>query len=270
MIQAPNIDPVAFHLGPLSVRWYGLMYLLGFFLFAVLGRVHAKLPQYRSWTPKQIDDFLFYAIFGVILGGRLGEIIFYQPQLIWTNPIQIFKIWEGGMSFHGGLIGVLLVIWWFGRRTHRGFWEVADFVAPLIPLGLAAGRIGNFINGELYGRVTHVPWAMVFPNSDGLPRHPSQLYEFALEGLLLFCVLWWYSGKPRPRAAVSGLFLIGYGLCRSFVEFYRSPDWVWYLGGGIHITSGQALCVPMIIAGIIIMVWAYRRKTPPAEPAEIV
>ena len=257
MIQAPQIDPVAFSAGPLSVRWYGLMYVVGFALFAFLGRIQRKRPQYQDWKIVEIDDFLFYAILGAILGGRLGYILFYKPLYYLENPLQIIRVWEGGMSFHGSLVTIMLIMVWFARKKHRSFWNVADFIAPLIPLGLAAGRIGNFINKELYGRITSVPWAMDF--GDHLPRHPSQLYQAATEGVLLFIVLWLYSAKPRPQGAVGGLFLAGYGACRFFIEFFRQPDsFMGYFVFGL--TAGQLYSLPMILGGIGIMVWAYRKK----------
>lgn len=265
MIQAPHIDPIAFSVGPLDVRWYGLMYLVGFILFAVLGRIQRKRPQYQGWRVSQIDDFLFYAIFGIIIGARLGYVLFYKPVFYFNHPLEIIKMWEGGMSFHGGLVGFLLAVFWFSKKTRRTFFQVGDFVAPLVPLGLCAGRIGNFINGELVGRVTSVPWAMNFGQPDSLPRHPSQLYQAALEGVLLFIVLWIYSKKPRPAGAISGLFLAGYGICRFIVEFFRQPDaFMGYLQFGL--TAGQWYSVPMVVAGIGLMVWAYCKHSNKSDP----
>lgn len=252
----PQIDPVALSLGPLSIHWYGLMYLLAFAFVWLLGRFRANRSD---WQANQFDDLLFYGAIGVIIGGRLGYALFYDLPASLANPLSLLKIWQGGMSFHGGLLGVLVAFWYFGRKTGKSFFEVSDFIAPLVPVGLMLGRIGNFINGELWGRVSDVPWAMVFPGAGPLPRHPSQLYQAALEGLLLFIILWFYSAKPRPRAAVSGLFLLGYGVFRFIVEFVRVPDPQYgYLAFG-WLTMGQILCLPMILGGIAMMVWAYRR-----------
>lgn len=254
----PQIDPVAISLGPLSIHWYGLMYLLGFAFVWLLGRYRAAR---HDWQVGQLEDLLFYGALGVILGGRLGYALFYDLPANLDNPLNLLKIWQGGMSFHGGLIGVLIAFWYFGRKTGKSFFEISDFIAPMVPVGLMLGRIGNFINGELWGRVSDLPWAMVFPGAGPLPRHPSQLYQAALEGLLLFIVLWIYSAKPRPRAAVSGLFLLGYGLFRFIVEFVRIPDPQYgYLAFG-WLTMGQILCLPMVIGGAMMMVWAYRRQT---------
>ena len=259
MLVYPNFDPVAFRIGPLAVRWYGLMYLVGFVLFVVLGRVRARRLAAAGWRTTDIDDMLFFGVFGVILGGRLGYVLFYKPLYYFGHPLEIFEVWHGGMSFHGGFLGVLIALWLFARLRHKALLSVTDFVAPLCPLGLAAGRLGNFINGELVGRPTTLPWGMVFPEVDQTPRHPSQLYEFGLEGVLLFVILWVYALRSRPRGAVSGLFLIGYGTFRFIAEFARAPDsFLGYLAGGL--TMGQWLSMPMIIAGIAMMLWAYRRK----------
>ena len=206
MLVHPQFDPVAFSIGPIAVRWYGLMYLVGFVLFVVLGRMRARRSFLTGWRPSDVDDMLFYGVFGVIVGGRLGYVLFYKPLYYAAHPLEIFAVWQGGMSFHGGFLGVLVALWVFARVRHKRWLEVVDFVAPLCPLGLAAGRLGNFINGELVGRVTDVPWAMVFPQVDNLPRHPSQLYQFAGEGVALFLILWFYGSRPRPTGAVSGLF----------------------------------------------------------------
>ena len=254
----PQFDPVALSIGPLSVHWYGLMYLLAFVLFVLMGRVHAKqLPQ-AGWTNQAIDDLLFYGALGVVLGGRLGYVLFYKPGYYLGHPLEIFALWQGGMSFHGGLLGVLIAMGLYGKKHGRSFFEVTDFIAPLVPLGLAAGRMGNFINGELVGRVTDVPWAMVFPRTDYLPRHPSQLYQFACEGLLLFALLWWYASKPRPRAAVSAVFLMGYGLARFVAEFGREPDDFLGLLFG-NLSMGQWLSLPMILAGIVMYRYSQRQ-----------
>ena len=250
MLVHPDFNPIAVSIGPLAIRWYGLMYLAAFAAFWWLGtrRIGAgRAPITRA----QFDDLLFFGILGVILGGRLGYVVFYKPAYYLAHPVEIFAIWQGGMSFHGGFLGVLLAMAWYSRKSAKSWWEVLDFVAPLVPLGLAAGRLGNFINGELYGRVTDVAWGMVFasPGAGGQPRHPSQLYQFGLEGIALFAFLWWYSGKPRPRGAVSATFLIGYGAARFIAEFTREPDaFLGYLA--LNLTMGQWLSVPMIAAGI--------------------
>jgi phosphatidylglycerol---prolipoprotein diacylglyceryl transferase len=255
---APDIDPVAIYLGPLKIHWYGLMYLVGFLGGWWLGIYRAKRPG-SGWHPQEVADFLFYAALGVILGGRIGYVLFYNFGYYLAHPIEIFYIWTGGMSFHGGLLGVIIAMWLYARRTHRSFFAVSDFVALLTPLGLGAGRLGNFINHELWGRVTDVPWGMVFPNAGSLPRHPSQLYEFTLEGVVLFLVLWIYARKPRPEAAVSGMFLFCYGVFRFLVELVREPDaQLGYLAFG-WVTMGQVLSLPMILLGIWMIWWAHQR-----------
>jgi len=267
MLVHPQFDPIAFQIGPLAVRWYGLMYLVAFALFVALGKVRARRNLLTGWHPRDVDDMLFYGVFGVILGGRLGYVLFYKPLYYLAHPIEILQVWSGGMSFHGGFLGVLAALWFFARHRDKRFLDVTDFVAPLVPLGLAAGRLGNFINGELVGRVTDVPWAMVFPQVDGLPRHPSQLYQFGLEGVLLFLVLWWYAGRTRPMGAVSAMFLIGYGAFRFIAEFAREPDnFLGVLAGGL--TMGQWLSLPMMAAGVGMLVWSYRRAGK-AEPTVI-
>jgi phosphatidylglycerol---prolipoprotein diacylglyceryl transferase len=258
MLVHPQFDPVAFHVGPLAVRWYGLMYLAGFILFVVLGRRRARAEMLTGWRMADVDDMLFFGVFGVILGGRLGYVLFYKPLYYFAHPLEIFEVWHGGMSFHGGFLGVLIALWFFARRRNKSLLDVTDFVAPLCPLGLAAGRLGNFINAELVGRPTDVPWAMVFPQVDQLPRHPSQLYEFGLEGVLLFIVLWIFASRRRPRGAVSGLFLVGYGTFRFIAEFAREPDnFLGLLAGGL--TMGQWLSMPMVVIGVVMMLFAYRR-----------
>ncbi|MBO6851956.1 MAG: prolipoprotein diacylglyceryl transferase [Marinobacter sp.] len=259
MLQHPQIDPVAISLGPLKIHWYGLTYLVGFVAGWWLGRLRARKP----WSPlneDQVGDLLFYIALGVILGGRFGYVVFYNFDAFIADPLWLLRVWEGGMSFHGGLLGVMLAMWWYGRKVGSGFWRMADFVAPLVPVGLGAGRIGNFINGELWGKPTDVPWGMVFPQApDALARHPSQLYQFALEGVLFFIILWWFSAKPRPRMAVSGLFLVCYGVFRFLVEFVRQPDpQLGYLAFD-WLTMGQVLSFPMILAGAGLMLFAYRR-----------
>jgi phosphatidylglycerol:prolipoprotein diacylglycerol transferase len=264
MLVHPQFDPVAFHVGPLAVRWYGLMYLVGFVLFVVLGKIRARQNLLTGWHPRDVDDMLFFGVFGVILGGRLGYVLFYKPLYYFEHPLEVLALWQGGMSFHGGFLGVLIVLALFARRRHKRWLEVTDFVAPLMPLGLAAGRLGNFINGELWGRPATVPWAMVFPQVDSVPRHPSQLYEFGLEGIALFVLLWIYARRRRPVGAVSGLFLIGYGSFRFLVEYAREPDN--FLGVlALGWTMGQWLSLPMIVAGIGLMLWAYWRAGK-AEP----
>ncbi len=257
MLIHPQFDPIAVHLGPLAIRWYGLMYLVGFAAVWWFGRLRIKVNPQGVWNLKDLDDALFYGILGTILGGRLGYVLFYKFGDYLAAPWKIFYVWEGGMSFHGGFLGVVLALWWFARNRKQDWLAITDFIAPLVPLGLGAGRIGNFINAELWGRAATVPWAMVFPNVDSVPRHPSQLYEFALEGVVLFTLLWWFSARPRPRGAVSGLFLIGYGAFRFMVEFTREPDS--FLGLlALGLSMGQWLSAPMVIAGVAMMVWAYR------------
>ncbi|MFQ1787368.1 prolipoprotein diacylglyceryl transferase [Aeromonas veronii] len=252
-----QIDPVAFSLGPLSVRWYGLMYLFGFAFAMWLAGRRADAPN-SGWTRNEVSDLLFYGFLGVILGGRVGYVLFYNFDLFLADPTYLFKIWTGGMSFHGGLIGVITAMIWFAHKTKRHFFTVADFVAPLIPFGLGVGRIGNFLNGELWGRVTDVPWAIIFPEAGPEPRHPSQLYQFALEGVVLFIILNLFWRKNLPRGAISGMFLLFYGLFRFLVEFVRQPDS--QLGLYFQeISMGQILSTPMIIAGAL-MIWAaYKR-----------
>ena len=252
-----QIDPVAFSLGPLSVRWYGLMYLFGFAFAMWLAGRRADAPN-SGWTRNEVSDLLFYGFLGVILGGRIGYVLFYNFDLFLADPTYLFKIWTGGMSFHGGLIGVITAMIWFAHKTKRHFFTVADFVAPLIPFGLGVGRIGNFMNGELWGRVTDVPWAIIFPEAGPEPRHPSQLYQFALEGVVLFIILNLFWRKNPPRGAISGMFLLFYGLFRFLVEFVRQPDS--QLGLYFQeISMGQILSTPMIIIGAL-MIWvAYKR-----------
>jgi phosphatidylglycerol:prolipoprotein diacylglycerol transferase len=256
MLVHPNIDPIAFSVGPLAVRWYGLMYLLGFGAAWWLGV--RRIEQGRApVTRHQFDDMVFLAVLGVILGGRLGYVLFYKPGHYLEHPLEIFYVWQGGMSFHGGLLGVMLAMLFVAWRHRIDYLHLMDFVAPVCPLGLAAGRMGNFINGELWGRVTDAPWGMVFRGAGPDPRHPSQLYEFAGEGLVLFVLLWWYSAKPRPRGRISGLFLIGYGALRFLAEFAREPDaFLGFLALGL--TMGQWLCLPMIAGGIALWVWSRR------------
>ena len=261
MLIHPQIDPVAISVGPLSIHWYGLMYLLGFTLFILLGRYRIKHNPHSAFTYEILDDALFYGMLGVILGGRLGHVLFYQFGYYLEHPLHIFAIWEGGMSFHGGFLGVFVAMILLARKHKLSWLTVTDFVIPLIPLGLAAGRIGNFINGELWGRHTDVPWGMVFPYVDEFPRHPSQLYQFALEGVLLFIVIWIYSSKPRATGAVTGMFMIGYGVLRSFAEFFREPEDGFMGILTLGVTMGQWLSIPMVLAGIAALMWS-RRQSP--------
>ncbi|MDG0025875.1 prolipoprotein diacylglyceryl transferase [Trinickia sp. Y13] len=289
MLIHPNFDPVAIHFGPLAVRWYGLMYLVGFILAVVIARLRLRLPHVaaQGWTARDIDDILFYGVLGTILGGRLGYVLFYKADYYLAHPLDIFKVWQGGMSFHGGFLGVTLAMVLFAYQRKRTWLQVTDFVAPMVPTGLAAGRLGNFINGELWGRVTdpQAPWAMMFQSASNddalwlaahpqlaakwnltpifaqyhmLPRHPSELYEIALEGIALFLVLFFFTRKPRPVGAASAVFLIGYGLARFIVEFAREPDD--FLGLlALGLSMGQWLSLPMIVVGTILLVWSYRR-----------
>lgn len=257
MIPYPEIDPVAFSIGPLSVRWYGLMYLVGFAGAYYLCSKRAAKPN-SGWTRDDVENLIFYGAIGVVVGARVGYMLFYQFPSLLSDPISMLKVWEGGMSFHGGLLGVCLAVLIFAIKQNRRFFDVLDFGSPMVPIGLGAGRIGNFIGGELWGRSTDVPWAMVFPRADNLPRHPSQLYEFALEGVVLFLILFWFSSKPRPRMAVAACFLLFYGIFRFLVEFTRQPDaHLGFIAFG-WLSMGQLLCVPMILGGIGMLAWAYK------------
>ena len=273
-------DPVAFSIGPLSVHWYGITYLLAFLFFWAYGSWLARNREWWGWSPQDVGDMLFYGMLGVVVGGRTGYVLFYAMDSFLENPLFLFKITQGGMSFHGGLLGVMAAMWWFGRKSGRSFWDVADFVAPLVPIGLGLGRLGNFIGGELWGRISGAPWAMVFANAiqpggwqsaelraawesgalDHLARHPSQLYQAFGEGLGLFVLLAVYSRLPRPTAAVSGLFLVGYGAFRFMAEFFREPDTHIGFIGGQWLTMGMILSLPMIAAGAVIMAAAYRYR----------
>ena len=256
MLVHPSIDPIAFSVGPLAVRWYGLMYLAGFAAGWWLG-VRRIAKGQAPITRAQLDDLLFLIVLGVILGGRLGYVLFYKPGYYAAHPLEIFYIWQGGMSFHGGLLGVMLAMVFAARRHGVDWLRLMDFIAPLCPLGFAAGRLGNFINAELPGRVTDLPWGMVFPGAGDAPRHPSQLYQFALEGVVLFIFLWWFSSKPRPRGQVSAMFLLGYGVLRFIAEFGREPDsFIGYLALGL--TMGQWLCLAMIAGGAALFAWSRR------------
>jgi phosphatidylglycerol:prolipoprotein diacylglycerol transferase len=266
MLVHPQFDPIAFSLGPVAVRWYGLMYLVAFALLFLLGRARIRAAS-PSVPPKfgqrDLEDLLFWGAIGTVMGGRLGYVLFYKPAHFLSHPLEIFMVWQGGMAFHGGLIGVIAAMALFARRRGWRFLQISDFVAPLVPLGLAAGRMGNFINGELWGRPTTVPWGMVFPQAgDGIARHPSQLYQFAGEGILLFLVLWLYSSRPRAMGAISGLFLVGYGVMRFLAEFAREPDA--FLGLlGLGLSMGQWLSLPMIALGLALM--GFSRRAAPAE-----
>jgi len=254
----PVIDPIAISIGPLDIRWYGLMYLVGF-LFAFWMANRQCDSSNGVWTREQASDLLFYGFMGVIFGGRAGYVFFYQMPLFLENPLYLFKIWEGGMSFHGGVLGVVSAIIFYALQNKRSILSVGDFIVPLLPVGLGAGRIGNFINSELWGRVTDSPFGIVFHNAGALPRHPSQLYEFALEGVVLFIMLLWFSRKPRPAGSVAGLFLLGYGVFRIIVEFAREPDaHLGFLTFGL--TMGQILSLPMVIAGIALISYGYLAK----------
>jgi phosphatidylglycerol---prolipoprotein diacylglyceryl transferase len=268
MLVHPQFDPVAFSLGPVAVRWYGLMYLVGFALFWSLGCLRAR-DVWRGMSRQDVEDLLFFGVLGVIIGGRLGYVLFYKPGYYLEHPLEAFMLWKGGMASHGGIIGVITVMWLFARARGKSFLQVADFVVPLVPLGLAAGRLGNFINGELWGRPADPnvwPWAMIFPQAgDGLPRHPSQLYQAGLEGVLLFVLLWWYSRRPRPAGCVAAAFLIGYGLLRFIAEFGREPDD--FLGLlALRLSMGQWLSVPMIVAGIGFFIY-FQSLAPAGAPA---
>ena len=259
MLIYPAIDPVAFHLGPLAVHWYGLMYLIGFLAAWILLTWRIRVSP-RGFQAAQVSDLLFYGALGIILGGRIGYMLFYDFGDLIHQPWRLFMIWQGGMSFHGGLLGVIIAMWLYGRKIGKSLGELTDFIAPVVPIGLGAGRIGNFINSELWGRVTDVPWAMVFPNGGDMPRHPSQLYEFFLEGIVMFLVLWIFSRKERPRWAVSGLFLVCYGIFRFCVEFFREPDvQIGYVALGL-VTKGQLLSLPMILLGAVMLIWAYSKR----------
>ncbi|MFM8755970.1 MAG: prolipoprotein diacylglyceryl transferase [Limnohabitans sp.] len=264
MLQHPDIHPVALQLGPLAIHWYGLTYLaaFGFFYFLGMRRLgHLPFAQMPQWTRKDIEDILFFGVLGVVLGGRIGYCAFYKPAYYLSNPLEILAVWQGGMSFHGGMLGVMAAMVWFAHSRQRPFLQVMDFVAPCVPTGLAAGRIGNFINGELWGRVADpsMPWAMVFRGAGDLPRHPSQVYQFLLEGVLLFVLLWLYARKPRAQGQVGAMFLMGYGWFRFIAEFFREPDA--HLGLlSLGMSMGQWLCVPMVVGGALLWLGCERRR----------
>jgi phosphatidylglycerol:prolipoprotein diacylglycerol transferase len=262
-------DPVAFHLGPVAVHWYGLMYVLAFALFLLLGRVRIKQPHIarQGWKTEDLDDMLFYGMLGVVIGGRLGEVLFYRPDYFFRNPLEIFMVWHGGMSFHGGFLGVLIAMALWARKRGRNLLDVYDFIVPMVPLGYAAGRIGNFINAELPGRIADatLPWAMYWPGVEGA-RHPSPLYQALIDGVLVFVILWLYARKPRPRLAVGAMYTLLYGCARFFTEYFRVPDWEVRVAG-VPITSGQMLSLPMVVAGLAMLAWAYSRERTPAVQA---
>lgn len=270
MLIHPMPDPIAIQIGPLAVHWYGLMYVLAFALFIILGRVRIKQPHIAvlGWKKEDLDDMLFYGMLGVVIGGRLGEVLFYRPEYFMHNPLEIFMVWHGGMSFHGGFLGVILAMYLWSRKAGRNLFDVLDFIAPLVPLGYAAGRLGNFINAELPGRIApeSLPWAMQWPGIP-YPVHPSPIYQMLVDGILVFIILWLYARKQRPRMAVGAMFTLLYGCARFFTEYFRTPDWevVWL---GVPITSGQMLSLPMIVGAIALLVWAYKSQvmgTPPTK-----
>ncbi|MES2625119.1 MAG: prolipoprotein diacylglyceryl transferase [Pseudomonadota bacterium] len=261
MLPFPEIHPVAFSLGPFPIRWYALTYLTGFAAAWWLGNKRADRPG-SGWTRQQVADLITNGMLGVILGGRIGYVLFYDFADFLADPTMLVKVWQGGMSFHGGFLGVVIAMVLFARSVGKSAYEVLDFVAPLCPIGLGAGRIGNFINGELWGRATDVPWSMIFPGDPlGVPRHPSQLYQFALEGVVLFIILWWYSSKPRPRFAVAAMFSVGYGVFRFIVEFFREPDSSLGFVAFDWMSRGQQLSLPMIIVGLAVIWLAYSKNS---------
>jgi phosphatidylglycerol---prolipoprotein diacylglyceryl transferase len=252
MIDLTHIDPVAVHIGPLAIRWYGISYIVAIGIGWLLLRARASRPG-SGWPATEVDDIIFYLALGVVLGGRIGYILFYNSHVYLQDPLAILRVWQGGMSFHGGLVGLFIASAWWARRTRRPFLQVCDFVTPAGPLGLFFGRLANFVNGELWGATTTLPWGVVFPNGGPLPRHPTQLYEALLEGLLLFALVWWFARRERPVGSITGLFLIGYGLARFAVEFVREPDaQLGYLAFG-WLTMGQVLSTPMLLIGSWLM-----------------
>ena len=269
MLIHPMPNPIAIALGPVQIHWYGLMYVLAFGLFIALGRLRIGQPHIAklNWKKEDLDDMLFYGMLGVVVGGRLGEVLFYRPAYFFANPLEIFAVWHGGMSFHGGFLGVMLAMALWARKAGRNLFDVYDFIAPMVPLGYAAGRIGNFINAELPGRVADasLPWAMIWPNVDQLPRHPSPLYQALVDGVLVFVILWLYARRERPRMAVGAMFTLLYGCARFFTEYFRTPDYEVSFAG-VTISSGQMLSLPMIVAGIAMLLLAYKFNTAGAAP----
>ena len=251
MLIHPQFDPIALQVGPLAVRWYGLMYLAGFMAFLWLGKRRAAAQPWHGMNAQDVDDLLFYGLLGVVLGGRLGQVVFYEPGYYLAHPLEILAVWKGGMAFHGGMLGVFVAMALWARKSGKTFFQVTDFIAPLVPLGLMAGRIGNFINGELWGRAADpaLPWSMIFPHVDSLPRHPSPLYQAAGEGLLLFVILWLFSARQRAVGAVSGMFMIGYGTLRFAAEYFREPDHGIF-GVSYVVSMGQWLSLPMVLFGL--------------------
>ncbi len=263
MIAYPDIDPVALNLGFLKIHWYGISYVVGILAAWFLLRYRASQLQW-GFSSEQVSDLVFYAMLGIIIGGRLGSVLFYNLSYYLEHPLEVFYLQQGGMSFHGGLLGVFAAVWFFSHKFDKSFFKVTDFIAPVVPIGLGTGRIGNFINGELWGAPSDLPWAMIFPAdaAGGIPRHPSQLYEAFLEGLVLFIILWVFSDRPRPARAISGLFLFGYGIFRFVVEFVRLPDaHIGYIAFD-WLTMGQILSLPMIVIGMVLIVMAYRAIEP--------
>jgi phosphatidylglycerol---prolipoprotein diacylglyceryl transferase len=260
MLVHPQPNPVAFSIGPVEIHWYGIMYVVAFALFILLGRVRIKTQahvQAQGWTYTDLDDMLFYGMLGVVIGGRLGEVLFYRPDYYFSHPLEIIQTWHGGMSYHGGFIGVLIAMALWARKRGRNLMDVYDFIAPMVPIGYACGRLGNFINAELPGRLADpsLPWAMIWPGVEG-PRHPSPLYQMLVDGILVFVIMWLFARKPRPRLAVGALYTLLYGCARFFTEYFRVPDWETHVMG-LPITSGQVLSLPMIVAGLIMLGWAY-------------
>ena len=257
--QYPQIDPVALSIGPLTVHWYGVTYLVAFLVGWWLAKYRASRPG-SGWKPDEIGDLVFYIVLGVIVGGKLGSALFYQTENLLQDPLGTLNPMNGGMSFHGGFIGVLIAFWLYARNTNRTFFDVADFIAPAFPIGLGAGRVGNFINGELWGRISDVPWAMIYPHVGPEPRHPNQLYQIFGEGIVLFLIVWIFSNKSRPRMAVSGMFVLVYGTYRFIVEFFREPDGHLGFIALDWLTMGQLLSVPMILIGALLLFLAYRNN----------
>ena len=260
MLVFPQFDPVAISVGPISIHWYGVMYIIAFGGAWVLAN-YRRNKIGNHWSSEQISDLVFYGAMGAVLGGRIGSVFFYNIDRFLDDPLWLFRVWEGGMSFHGGFIGVLIAMFLYSKSINRKFWETVDFIAPCVPFGIGAGRLGNFIGGELWGRPTDAPWGMIFPHVDDLPRHPSQLYEIALEGIVLFIIIWWFSSASKPRMAVSGTFAILYGSFRFFIEFFREPDLHIGFIAFDWLTMGQLLSLPMVIVGFSLVIFAYNNKS---------